>query len=91
MTKNDPPRSFPPEKGHKTHKTRLQRPIFGSSLASWAGKWLVVNLYARRAWRLTQGIFCPAGKAWPNYKATVALFFEVLAFLLVLGSLATLS
>ena len=29
-------RSLPPEKGHKTHKTRLQRPIFESSLARWA-------------------------------------------------------
>ena len=41
------PRSFLTKKGHKTDKIRLQRPVFGSGLGSWAGKSLMVNPHAR--------------------------------------------
>ena len=77
-----------------SHQKKATRPIkqgyrglfLGPALPAGRENALWLNSMPDRAWSLTQGILCPADRAWSNYWPSVALFFEVLAFLLMLGN-----
>ena len=58
-----------------SHQKKAKRPIkqgyrglfLGPALLAGRENALWLNSMPDRAWSLTQGIFCPAGKAWSNY------------------------